>query len=153
MLHIIGDMLLRHAARNAIRAHVMSIPRTHRHDAAHAHRLASARFTRWLVATAVVVLVVGLGVVLLQASRPRQSDRDWQASVARGRRDFATGSCISCHALYPISTAGGAIDLTHEGSRRTLAWLQHEIRFPTSLRPPTPPGQADDLAAFLSSLK
>jgi hypothetical protein len=60
---------------------------------------------------------------------------------------------MSCHTLYPISSAGGAIDLTREGSRRSLAWLQHEIRFPTSLRPPTPAGQPDDLAAFLSSLK
>ena len=87
------------------------------------------------------------------AQRRCQSDRACQASIARGRYDFATGPCISCHAHYPISSAGGAIDLTHEGSRRSLAWLQHEIRFPTSLRPPTLAGQADDLAAFLSSLK
>jgi hypothetical protein len=100
-----------------------------------------------------LVLLAVVGGILAQAQRSRQPDDAWQAAVARGRQDFATGSCISCHALFPISSAGGAIDLTHEGSRRTLTWLRHEIRFPTSVRPPTPAGQADDLAAFLSSLK
>jgi hypothetical protein len=90
---------------------------------------------------------------VVRSHQARQPGVDRQAAIARGRYDFATGSCISCHALYPISSAGGAVDLTHEGRRRTLAWLEHEIRFPTSVRPPTPPGQADDLAAFLSSLK
>jgi hypothetical protein len=103
--------------------------------------------------SAALVLLAVVGGTLFQVLRSRLSERDWQASIARGRYDFATGSCIACHALAPISSAGGAIDLTHEGSMRTLSWLQHEIRFPTSLRPPTPPGQADDLAAFLSSLK
>jgi hypothetical protein len=102
----------------------------------------------------VVLLLVASAIVVIVLSRNlSQTDANWQAAVARGRYDFSTGSCISCHALYPISTAGGAVDLTHEGSKRSFAWLQHEIRFPTSQRPPTPAGQADDLAAFLSSLK
>jgi hypothetical protein len=101
-----------------------------------------------------VLLLVAMAVVLIvQDRQSSRTNADWQAAAARGRYDFSTGSCISCHALYSISTAGGAMDLTHEGSRRSYAWLQHEIRFPTSQRPPTPPGQADDLAAFLSSLK
>ncbi len=104
---------------------------------------------RSLLALALVVLALTLSIA---ASLQARSTADRRAAIARGRHDFATGSCISCHALYPISSAGGAIDLTHEGSRRTLAWLRHEIRFPTSIRPPTPPGQADDLALFLSSL-
>jgi mono/diheme cytochrome c family protein len=99
---------------------------------------------------AVAVLAGALAAV--QTHR-EASDAAWRAAVGRGRLDFATGSCISCHALAGISSAGGAIDLTHEGSRRSLIWLRHEIRFPTSQRPPTPPGQADDLAAFLSSLR
>jgi hypothetical protein len=102
------------------------------------------------VALALVALALGLSIV---AALQAQSAAERRAAIARGRHDFATGSCISCHALYPISSAGGAIDLTHEGSRRSLAWLRHEIRFPTSIRPPTPAGQADDLALFLSSLK
>ncbi len=102
----------------------------------------------------VVLLLVASAVAVIAEDRQvSQSKANWQTSVARGRYDFSTGSCISCHALYPISAAGGAIDLTHEGSKRSYSWLQHEIRFPTSQRPPTPPGQADDLAAFLSSLK
>lgn len=123
-----------------------------RPHAARTGRPANARTTRrsLVVMLAAIALAGGL---LVQRQWSRQTHRAWQAAVARGRYDFATGSCISCHALYPISSAGGAIDLTHEGRRRSLAWLQHEIRFPTSLRPPTPAGQADDLAAFLSSLK
>lgn len=100
---------------------------------------------------AALALLVGV-LAAVQAHR-QASGAAWRAAVARGRVDFATGSCISCHALAGISSAGGAIDLTHEGSRRSLDWLRHEIRFPTSQRPPTPPGQADDLAAFLSSLR
>jgi mono/diheme cytochrome c family protein len=98
------------------------------------------------------LLALGLGLSLAAVLQAR-SAVERRAAIGHGRYDFATGSCISCHALYPISSAGGAIDLTHEGRRRSLAWLEHEIRFPTSIRPPTPPGQADDLALFLSSLK
>jgi len=106
-----------------------------------------------LLIGAVLLLVAVAVAVIMQGRQVNQTNANWQASVVRGRYDFSTGSCISCHALYPISAAGGAMDLTHEGSRRSYAWLQHEIRFPTSQRPPTPPGQAADLAAFLSSLK
>ncbi len=124
-----------------------------RPTAARAGRREGAETARRLLVVALVAAVVLAGGILVQRQRLRQSQRDWQAAVARGRFDYATGSCISCHALAPISSAGAAIDLSHEGSRRTLTWLQHEIRFPTSIRPPTPAGQANDLAAFLSSLK
>ena len=105
---------------------------------------------RRLAVASLLALAAALAIRMHISS---QSRPDRQAAIARGHYDFATGSCISCHALYPISNAGAAIDLTHEGSKRTFVWLRHEIRFPTSQRPPTPPGQADDLAAFLSSLK
>jgi len=107
----------------------------------------------WLAAVPLLALMALVVGVTIQARTQGHAGLDWRAAITRGRADFATGSCISCHALYPISTAGGAIDLTHEGARRQFTWLQHEIRFPTSQRPPTPPGQADDLAAFLASLK
>ena len=123
-----------------------------RPNAARTGRRASARTARRILFVVLAAIILA-GGILVQMQWSWQTHRAWQATVARGRYDFATGSCISCHALYPISSAGGAIDLTHEGSRRSLAWLQHEIRFPTSVRPPTPPGQADELAAFLSSLK
>ncbi len=123
-----------------------------RPNAARTGRRASARTARRLLVVVLAAIILA-GGILVQMQWSRHNHRAWQAAVARGRYDFATGSCISCHALYPISSAGGAIDLTHEGSRRSLAWLQHEIRFPSSLRPPTPAGQSDDLAAFLSSLK
>lgn len=108
---------------------------------------------RHLPGLALLILVALIGGIFVWDHAGRQGGPDWRATIARGRYDFATGSCISCHALYPISAAGGAIDLTHEGGKRTLAWLRHEIRFPTSSRPPTPSGQAGDLAVFLSSLK
>lgn len=107
---------------------------------------------RWLLAGAVIGSVLAVAAALAtgrQGAAPAVS----AAAVARGREDYSTGSCISCHTLTPISYAGGGSDLTHEGRRRSYPWLRHEIRFPTSQRPPTPPGQADDLAAFLSSLK
>lgn len=103
-----------------------------------------------MVAVVLVCTVAGLWLAARGGGADSTAGR---AAIARGRYDFATGSCISCHALYPISSAGAAVDLTHEGRRRTLAWLQHEIRFPTSVRPPTPAGQAGDLALFLSSLR
>ena len=106
-----------------------------------------------LLAGVLIGLTALVGGVTVLTRAPDRAGTDWRQAIARGRADFATGSCISCHALYPISSAGGAIDLTHEGRRHTFVWLQHEIRFPTSQRPPTPPGQADDLAAFLASLK
>lgn len=75
------------------------------------------------------------------------------ASIHRGARDFATGSCISCHTIAGVSSAGAAIDLTHEGSRRSEPFLLHELAHPTSIRPPVPTGQLRDLVAYLSSLK
>ena len=112
------------------------------------------RATLRLPGIASLILAALIGGIFVQAHAGRHQDgADRGAAIARGRYDFATGSCISCHALYPISDAGGAIDLTHEGRKRALTWLRHEIRFPTSARPPTPAGQADDLAVFLSSLK
>lgn len=143
----------------------MRIQRTHGNE-----RRGAARGARIAGTLAVATLLIGvpLGAMLghgrdapamrtsgATAARgtPAPERAAWRAAIARGRLDFATGSCISCHALYPIADAGGAIDLTHEGRRRTLRWLQHEIRHPTSQRPPTPAGQADDLAIFLSSLR
>lgn len=104
-------------------------------------------------AVILIVLVVGLlGVsARLRLAPPEQWWTD-RAAIQRGARDFATGSCISCHTLAGVSTANGAVDLTHEGRRRAPAWLLHEIAHPTSQRPPTPRGQARDLAAYLANL-
>ena len=117
------------------------------------HPTRLGRATLRLPGIASLILAALIGGIFVQAHAGHQDGANGGAAIARGRYDFATGSCISCHALYPISDAGGAIDLTHEGRKRALIWLRHEIRFPTSARPPTPGGQADDLAAFLSSLK
>jgi len=111
------------------------------------------------------LLIPGLGAVALAliafalltyAPRlaPPPATAPWwtnHAAISRGAYDFATGSCISCHALAGVSNANAAIDLTHEGRRRAPAWLLREITHPTSDRPATPPGQARDLAAYLAS--
>lgn len=116
-------------------------------------RGSSPMVARWAVALSIVALaLLGIGLRFW----PAHSDTSWQsdpAAIRRGAYDFATGSCISCHALAGVSNAAGAIDLTHEGRRRSATWLLHEITHPTSDRPPTPPGQERDLAAYLASLR
>lgn len=104
-----------------------------------------------------LVAIICVGVALALWARPAlpfQPAPWWadRAAMRRGARDFATGSCISCHALAGVSNADAAIDLTHEGRRRSATWLAHEIAYPTSDRPATPPGQTRDLAAYLASL-
>lgn len=101
-------------------------------------------------ALALIVLISGA----LALSRPLPSPSPWWTdarAIHRGARDFATGSCISCHALAGVSDATAAVDLTHEGGRRSISWLLHELAHPTSQRPPIPDGQLRDLAAYLAS--
>jgi len=107
-----------------------------------------------LAALLLVVAVAG-GALTRPSLRPAPSPALWwtnRAAIGRGARDFATGSCVSCHALTGVSNADAAIDLTYEGRRRAATWLLHEIIHPTSDRPATPPGQERDLAAYLASL-
>jgi mono/diheme cytochrome c family protein len=121
------------------------------------HIMATQKMRRGLLGGLAALLLVAAAVVSGALSRPspRPAPAAWWASrtaIGRGARDFATGSCISCHALAGVSNANAAIDLTHEGRRRSAAWLLHEIIHPTSDRPATPPGQEHDLAAYLASL-
>jgi mono/diheme cytochrome c family protein len=102
---------------------------------------------------AAMLALAFLGAAGVLSRRPTPAS--WwtnRTAIQRGARDFATGSCISCHALAGVSTANGAIDLSHEGRSRSPGWLLREITHPTSQRPPTPPGQPHDLAAYLASL-
>lgn len=122
----------------------MSLARLYVIARIHAH-------TRVFVFTISSVILIATAAILV-APRPAVPWWSNSAAIRRGAYDFATGSCISCHALAGISNANAAIDLTHEGRRRSPAWLLHEIAHPTSQRPPTPPGQTRDLAAYLSSL-
>jgi len=104
-----------------------------------------------LAAVLLVAVVAGVGA----HPAPRPAPAPWwanRAAIGHGARDFATGSCVSCHALAGVSNANAAIDLTREGRRRSAAWLLREISHPTSDRPATPPGQEHDLAAYLASL-
>ncbi len=103
---------------------------------------------------AVVGLVCSVVAVVAYPAPSHTSPTAWWVNaraVGRGARDFATGSCISCHALAGVSDSTLAINLTHEGSRRSVPWLLHELAHPTSQRPPIPDGQLRDLAAYLAS--
>ena len=104
---------------------------------------------------AIAGLLLVAGAALLADVAPRQGQPWWtsHAAITRGARDVATGSCISCHPLAGVSEAGAAVDLTHVGRRRTVPWLLHELAHPTSARPPIPPGQLRDIAAYLANLR
>ena len=107
---------------------------------------------RGLVVCAIVL--VGLGMIMWRPSAPVGAP--WwtdRAAIQRGARDFATGPCISCHTIAGISSAAGGADLSHEGKRRSVPWLMHELTHPTSPRPAIPAHQVRDLAAYLSSLR
>ncbi len=108
------------------------------------------------VMAVVIGLVCGVVAVLIHPTSsptsPAPTARWVDArAIGRGARDFATGSCISCHALAGVSDSTAAINLTHEGSRRSVRWLLHELAHPTSQRPPIPDGQLRDIAAYLAS--
>lgn len=89
--------------------------------------------------------------------------------AARGRQLFSQSTCVGCHAIQGLS--GGALgpDLTHFGSRRTIAggmlrntpaelarWLKNPpAAKPGSLMPDLglTDAQVQDLVAYLTSLK
>jgi mono/diheme cytochrome c family protein len=110
----------------------------------------------WRVLVVPAVALAFAGTTALVRPPHTHAPRPWwtdPAAIRRGYRDFATGPCISCHTIVGVSSAGGAADLTHEGRRRSIRWLLHELAHPTSLRPPIPRGQLRDLAAYLESLR
>ena len=112
---------------------------------------------RGTIARTLVVCVIGLVGLGLVLGRPSGHGRTpwWtdRAAIQRGARDFATGPCISCHTIAGISSAAGGADLSHEGRRRSVPWLMHELTHPTSPRPAIPAHQVRDLVAYLSSLR
>ncbi len=113
------------------------------------------RLDRRSAISAGVILVV-LAVAFGAIARPFQAAPPWwtdSAAIQRGAHDVAISSCISCHALAGVANSTAARDLTHEGSRRSIAWLLHELAHPTSQRPPIPPGQIHDIAAYMESLR
>ncbi len=120
------------------------------------HIMATTKVRRGLLGGLAALLLVAAAAGAPARPSPRPAPAAWwanRAAIGRGARDFATGSCVSCHALAGVSNADAAIDLTHEGRRHSATWLLHEITHPTSDRPATPPGQERDLAAYLASLR
>jgi cytochrome c oxidase subunit 2 len=89
--------------------------------------------------------------------------------AARGREVFRAGACVGCHTIQGLSGGGLGPDLTHVGSRRTLAggmqpntpdalarWLRDPPAVkPGSLMPNLHLGEADvaALVAYLTSLQ
>jgi cytochrome c oxidase subunit II len=91
-------------------------------------------------------------------------------AAAQGKRVFLTSTCVSCHAIQGTSAAGtDGPDLTHFGSRRTIAantvpntrgnlsgWIEDPQGIkPGALMPPAvvEPRQLDALVTYLEGLK
>ena len=87
--------------------------------------------------------------------------------AASGKSLFADESCIGCHV---INGNGGSVgpDLSHEGGKRSLAWIKKQITDPSShfapgsmdgsspaIMPATSMSKADlnALAGYIESLK
>ena len=94
--------------------------------------------------------------VLLTASPAAAQDK---AGIAKGQSLFMEHGCYGCHTLGKVGTPI-APDLTQIGAKRDRAYLQTWLRDPASQRPNAhmpkiqmAPGDADALAAYLSSLR
>lgn len=111
-------------------------------------------YRRIALALVFVAALVGVGAtVRTVAFRPSAPWWKSPAAIRRGAYDFATGACISCHTIAGVSSASAGAELTHEGRKRTAAWILHDLLHPTCDRPPVPHGQERDLAAYLASLR
>jgi cytochrome c oxidase subunit 2 len=94
---------------------------------------------------------------------------DTVTPVAAGARLYAGSPCVTCHTVAGVSTQRFGPDLTHFGSRTTLAGGSLEntpqnlaawLRDPAAMKPGAqmpalglPPQQIDELVAYLESLK
>jgi cytochrome c oxidase subunit 2 len=105
----------------------------------------------------------------LQAqARPATPPAD--AAQARGREVFTTSACATCHTVRGVSEQGRAApDLTHVGSRRSLAagalamshpalmgWIAQPQDHKPGAKMPTvdlPPADVDAVARYLGGLK
>jgi cytochrome c oxidase subunit II len=94
--------------------------------------------------------------VLLTASPTAAQDK---AAIAKGQSLFMEHGCHGCHTLGKIGTPI-APDLAKIGAKRDRAYLKTWLRDPASQRPSAhmpkiqmTPGDADALAAYLSSLR
>ena len=104
----------------------------------------------------------------VQAQRAPAAEPTGDAATA-GKTVFAASACVGCHTVRGVSTGRLGPDLTHVGSRRTLAagmipntpealvpWLRNAPALkPGAKMPPfaLSDDQANALAAYLTSLK
>ncbi len=81
------------------------------------------------------------------------------SAFASGASIFSSAGCVGCHA---INGQGGSVgpDLSHIGSKRSLAWIKKQITDPaahnssTSMPPTSISGKKlNALASYLESLK
>jgi cytochrome c oxidase subunit 2 len=119
-------------------------------------------------ATAVVQLPAEFQAWVARQKAPAAEPADG-TPPARGRDLFRTSACVGCHTIRGVSSGGIGPDLTHVGSRRTIAggmlpntaaeltrWLRDPPAVkPGSLMPNLHLGDADAaaLAAYLTGLK
>ena len=119
---------------------------------------------------------MGLRVVVLSLedfdrwlARQRMPAAEPAGDAAAGKAIFAASACVGCHTVRGVSTGVLGPDLTHFGSRRTLAagvyentpehltrWVRDAPRMKPGVKMPAfayDDAQARSLAAYLMSLK
>jgi cytochrome c553 len=99
----------------------------------------------------------GLAVVLLLAALIVSSGA--QEPAEQGKQYFMSNGCYGCHTVGPMGTPIGP-DLSHVGTKYSLAYIQRWLRDPASQRPNAhmpalelSEQQVKALAAYLSSLR
>jgi cytochrome c oxidase subunit II len=82
-----------------------------------------------------------------------------QESAQQGKQYFMSNGCYGCHTVGRMGTPIGP-DLSHVGSKYTVAYIQRWLRDPASQRPSAhmpalelTDAQVTALAAYLSSLQ
>jgi cytochrome c oxidase subunit 2 len=111
------------------------------------------------VATLLAVLLLAPITTVVAADPDAPAADSRAALVEQGKKLFVSQGCYGCHTVGAMGTPIGP-DLTHEGRRRSEAYLLAWLRDPTSQKPTAhmprielAPGDIEALAAFLDSLR
>ena len=104
---------------------------------------------RWIVTLALLLLPLAVAPVIPSVAQ----------EPAEGKQYFITNGCYGCHIVGRMGTPIGP-DLSHVGSKYSLAYLQRWLRDPAEQRPSAhmpalelTDAQVTALAAYLSSLR
>jgi mono/diheme cytochrome c family protein len=122
------------------------------------------------VTNRIVALTIGIAapfaVLLTSAAAAPQgtvAKKPTAAAIAAGKKVYQANKCANCHMINGVGGKGGP-DLSSEGlnTKHTPAWLEAEVKAPTSHKPDSsmPPfgdkikgADMSNLVAYLGSLK